>query len=1420
MSRALHDHEAGRAAHASKGCGFPDGLPSVPDHELIRIIGRGSYGSIWLARTVTGIWRAVKVVERDWFQDERPFEREFEGVRRFEPLSREHPALVDILQTGRAEDGRHFYYVMELADDASRDATGDAGAAAGAMDPGSYMARTLQGVLRQRRRLTADEALHLGCRLAAGLEFLHGQGLIHRDIKPSNIIFAGEQPKLADIGLVTGASDARSFVGTEGYVAPEGPNSIRADLYSLGMVLYEAGMGRHWHEFPEIAEGSVDVAERRRLMELNAILLKACATDPARRYEDASRMRADLERVRRGGSVRRRQWMGRWARHVAMGTAAVLILAGSITLGTRWRASLPSGAPSHAAQWAAEFHAAQAHEMILGGDASGALMNLSAVAHARGQGPDKPAPDPWQGIRQGQLLESMPRLTAVIHVGPGIASAGFSPDGRRLAVADKQGGIAVWDAPSGQREMGRIARGTEPARVRFSRDGRRILVDLDGHQRVPETRQGVRLPAAALDARSGHPLVEGPAGSRFGVFSPDDQWLASAMDEPAVVVQDAVSGNVRLVLRGHRDVIVGLVFSHDARRLASMDNDGWIRVWDLAKGRECSEPFRTPSDLGQFAFTSDPRRMATVHVPGTFRPVLEVWDLEPRPVRVSGVEFPYSPDLAETGALGGRALFLGEERGGFSVRSLSSDAVLGPRRTGPMERCVRWALAPDGLQAATGGVDGTVRVWNMETGMATVPPLPHAAVAGALAFSPDASQLAVGTEDGLLKVWDLARSLPGPPPIQPKEGVAYVPMENVPYPAGLSADGRWMATVVRRDGALRPVVIDLDTWTSQFLCHEGEPPEAGSVTWGHRSAQLATFGAYADAGTRRQGALLWTNTSPGWKAARLPHAAAVAAAAFTPDDAALVTRDVLGTVRVWRTRDAALLHTKDIPLHGAPWATLAPTGQRLISLEAGGLALRFTDPMDREVHGTVTMDRAYRNGRFSPDGACFASIQGEHSLRVFHAPDGREATFPTHPQCHARAMDWSPDGRRLVIVDDKSRLHLLHVADGRIQSLEGVGAVPVRRACFGMDGRCIAVADEQDAVWILDADTLAPVTLPFPHEGEVHHMVVTPSSCLVTVSDPDQIRRWDLKDHRLGGDLVQRAAAILSGRRPRAGMVPEWLSPDAMRAEHARLRDAAPHLVQRVTTNLQAWRLRHASSLNSLPQVEAAALHLAHLVREVPRTAEVTAREADVATRLLPPRAPETPPQCLDLSARFTHSPGMLPGRELSSLPVGCHVIEGTSFDLRGIIRLEAAGYFGQQRRGGHWVPASLPASQSQDIPVRRACKRLVFLHGVSDLDEAPGQEVARWRVHYQDGSTVEFPLRHGLDVSGWKRRTTAPAVAGERTPAWTAPWPAPDGDTMVRLYKLAWNNPRPDAPVQSLDFVLPSSVQARPFVVAITAEP
>ena len=278
----------------------------MPDHEVLRRIGRGSYGEIWLARAVaTGAWRAVKIVWRVNFESERSFRREFEGMSVFEPISRSHGGFVDILQVGRNDAAGFFYYVMELADD---QLTGKP-----LSDPSTYSPRTLRAVLQQRRRLWLPECLALGESLTDALGALHAHGLSHRDIKPDNIIFVGGEPKLADIGLVA-AHGQRSYVGTEGYVPPEGPGGISADLYSLGKVLYEASVGRDRLDFPALASdlGVAGAEEQPKLRGLNEVLLRACDPRPARRYPSAERMGTDLRRLGEGKAPPRRGRRGGW----------------------------------------------------------------------------------------------------------------------------------------------------------------------------------------------------------------------------------------------------------------------------------------------------------------------------------------------------------------------------------------------------------------------------------------------------------------------------------------------------------------------------------------------------------------------------------------------------------------------------------------------------------------------------------------------------------------------------------------------------------------------------------------------------------------------------------------------------------------------------------------------------------------------------------------------------------------------------------------------------------------------------------------------------------------------------------------------------------------------------------------------------
>lgn len=286
----------------------PGDRPRIPDHELLRCIGQGSYGEVWLARNVFGAYRAVKVVYRDRFQDPRPFEREFAGAQRFEPISRTHDGFVDILHVGRPESRAYFYYVMELADDS---------AAGAAIDPDRYTPSTLRARQCQDPGLPIEECVRLGLALAAALEQLHRHGLVHRDLKPSNVIFVGGVPKLADIGLVTDSSQSdRSFVGTEGYLAPEGPGSVQADIYSLGVLLGQ--LRRH----PGSKNSGDPRPETDRALEQRFQTVVACASDPnpATRYRSAQAL---LEALETAASPPKR-----WKRRISR-AALVLFLIGA-----------------------------------------------------------------------------------------------------------------------------------------------------------------------------------------------------------------------------------------------------------------------------------------------------------------------------------------------------------------------------------------------------------------------------------------------------------------------------------------------------------------------------------------------------------------------------------------------------------------------------------------------------------------------------------------------------------------------------------------------------------------------------------------------------------------------------------------------------------------------------------------------------------------------------------------------------------------------------------------------------------------------------------------------------------------------------------------------------------------------------------
>jgi len=262
--------------------------PDLPDLDVIRQIGSGSYGQVWLATNrTTGKLLAVKTIPLDPGDAAGRAGREIASLIRYEANSRgEHEHLLTIHHVGQTES--FLYYTMDAADDAS----GSPASLAADYRPATLESRLGSGPLPPAR------CLLLANQILAGLACLHEKGLVHRDIKPSNCIFVAAKLKLADFGLVTHGEGAVSRLGTPKYMPPDGKMDARADVYAAGLVIYEMYTGLPADSFPRWSASALAARRDPGLLALNQLALRACQRDPASRYRDAQDMLTALGQLR------------------------------------------------------------------------------------------------------------------------------------------------------------------------------------------------------------------------------------------------------------------------------------------------------------------------------------------------------------------------------------------------------------------------------------------------------------------------------------------------------------------------------------------------------------------------------------------------------------------------------------------------------------------------------------------------------------------------------------------------------------------------------------------------------------------------------------------------------------------------------------------------------------------------------------------------------------------------------------------------------------------------------------------------------------------------------------------------------------------------------------------------------------------
>jgi WD40 repeat protein/serine/threonine protein kinase/tetratricopeptide (TPR) repeat protein len=1206
------DASSGQPHAIGGGRGRAHTSPNIPDHELLRVIGRGAYGEVWIARNIMGTPRAVKIVYRDNFDSDRPYEREFSGIQRFEPISRSHESQVDILHVGRNRELGCFYYVMELADDAgarssgplefSGDETPAAAEVSGTRTPpysDSYQPRTVRSDLKLRGRYSFAEAVEISLSLTTALEHLHKHGLIHRDIKPANVIFVNGRPKLADIGLVTETDATMSFVGTEGYLPPEGPGSVQADLYSLGKTLYEVATGKDRLEFPELPTLTGSPAEEAGLFELNEVLLKACHPDRARRYRTAADMHADLVLLQAGKSVRRSRAVERrlalLTRVSVAGVAITLLLVAGYfyqQLQTQEARRLAQENRELAVKESAQRQRAEG------------LLNLSQLKEAE------------HLFENDEAAQAVAYLARMLRQNPSnqIAAA-------RMLSALTHGNFAL--------PVRAFESAEEIGGVEFSPDGARILA----WTRASATNHFAWLWDTTTGTRIGNPMRHDKAINGAG-FSRDGRWIATiGKDSTARLWTADRAEPVGAPLPHPRPDTWGtnidppevsqFAFSPDGATLATLCS-GRLRLWRVPSGELLVPPIDDVGSATAIRFSPDGARVLLVD---RWR---NLYFFDARtgarlPRLVAEGNFTWGGGEGGIFSPDGSLVAAPSWNNNLMIRESTNGALL---QRLPHNGSVRnWNFSHDGLRIAAADDAQQVRIWDVLTGQNLLDPLPHKDIANGAEF--DATGERILTEAFVRsRIWD-ARS--GEPLSQWLLNGGYLRSRFSPdgrFVLNLGQDqrhvalwdarpGRSVSAAIWRKAAVTSLKFDRDgkrllatfggylpggAWgagvgSAAVLLdpRTGEniiPPmsDAGGVQYaefspdGRRLATTASDGRYARVYDARTGAPV----SP-----FLRHPEAVISARFSHDGSNLVTaeRGFPYGVRIWDIASGRLLVGPMLHTNGIESAEISPDGNWVLSA-SGPSTERLWDARTGSLRGVDLAagpdgGKWVSRARFSPDGKLIAAAYANYKVVLWDTDSARKIREVTQHRDGLSTLTFSADGALLATASFDGTVRVFEVRTGRLVADPIVHGEPVYDADFSRDGRRILVSGQLSArVW--DVRSGRPITERLRHEGETGPVAFSPDGSLIATGGFDgALKVWELPPAAVPlPEWVLDLAEAAAGQRFNAANVTEPVAAKEFL-------DLKERILENPTTNAYAhwarWfvadRLERNTSMSSLVSV-------------------------------------------------------------------------------------------------------------------------------------------------------------------------------------------------------------------------------------------
>ncbi len=956
------------------------------------------------------------------------------------------------------------------------------------------------GSLSERLRsgpLTAMEAAVMLEQLARAMQVAHDAGVIHRDLKPANILLAAcglavpasthsaesakpqaAIPKVTDFGLArnlgeTGQTQSGDVLGTPSYMAPEQARGkayavdARADVYALGAILYECLTGRPPFRAATVMETlqqvlTQDAVAPSRLQpsvprDLETICLKCLEKEPERRYLSARDLAEDMRRFQAGEAIVARPVgpLGRavkWAKRRPLAAAFLTFIAISLSagiVGTTWavgkvqsedriskerdRAEQNEGlaldAKGRAEEATVKVQEAQ-QELRKEAEMNRRLRaNLSIGAAENAWNELAPTmalkelsevPGPlrhweWhyrQRRYQGSLFALPPQKQAV-------TAAAFTPDGQGLITASLDGTVSRWHARTGEWQSSFSVPLASKQEVALSVDGRRLLC-LNKRNVAQLWDVQKRKSLREFDAGPGSEVI--PGGFVNLAFSPDGTQAGVYCKDAQIRVWDVETGALRGTLAAGAAGYHAFAFSSNGQKLV-FANISTIQSWDLREMRLLKsvvpEQQQSPASL---ALSPDDRwlvvgymlGMAEIRDPATLRLVCKA---RMDRFQVTGLDFRPDGQVLASGGLEGTIKL-------WDVSAWKEAAEPSPALTFKGALTVaRVAFRPDGHFLASGHRDGTVKIWNAQRRSGDVVDVGVTDVSG-IAFSPNNRHLAAcDRHEGTLVVWDALQARP-----VFKDRLRDVELRSLTF----SPDGGLLAVgAMPRGNRAQPEDWRLrlyDVRDGRFVRSLGG--HAGGVaavacSW-YRSSRLL-----ASAGQDRT-IRLW-NIDTGAQVGELKgHENSVMGLAFNETGTRLASACEQGRIKVWdveaRRELLAINQRISVP---APWGNFPFAFSR----DGDWIATRASSFSQVQIWNARTgaaefiLD-GHQGGEifalaFTSDRKRLASAGSEGNLRLWDLETRRELLSLRDHEAGVLSAAFSPDEHWLVTggYDGKARLH-------------------------------------------------------------------------------------------------------------------------------------------------------------------------------------------------------------------------------------------------------------------------------------------------------------------------------------------------------------------------------------------------------------